>query len=178
MRNVAFFSQPAFDNVCHKRRHERLPVSLNGPDGCAWRHVDLRRSNSICHDQRAVKRLNGAVDPSSWSTESITRLRLRQDDPPFSSFNGEIHTLWGRLPCAHPCDRTEQRLYARAHAWRPPPPPPPPTYNSEKRSPGFLAAHWSTRKSTRIRSVPNRGTPPDSGVKQVLTFRIARPAFE
>jgi len=31
-------------------------------DGCAWRHVDRRRSKSICHDQRVVKRRNFAVD--------------------------------------------------------------------------------------------------------------------
>jgi len=62
-------------------------------DGCAWRHVDRRRSKSICHDVRAVKRRNCAVEPSSWSTESITRLRLRQDDLLFSSFNGGLHTL-------------------------------------------------------------------------------------
>jgi len=61
--------------------------------------------------------------------------------------------IQGHNSLENPEEQEHWVLTRRVPPWRTP------TSDSEKRSLGFLASHWSIRKSTRIRSVPNRGTP-------------------
>jgi len=60
MTRVADFSQPAFDNVCHKRRHKRLPVcpgtGLTLQQSARVARRDPSSIQNVCRDPSSIQR--------------------------------------------------------------------------------------------------------------------------